>query len=496
VTKAGGEQTTIDGVVAASGVAADAAHERPSVSPGRTGAGPIAEVLRVSMPLMLVMGGNLLLMLVDRIALSRYSEATLLASGPAVFTGMTIIMFVTGTVGVTRAFVAQAHGRGAPDEAAEEGALGVLTAVLLGIALLAAEPLISAIPQLSDRPAESVALESVYLTWSTRFGAVMAINMALASYLNGVRRTRVPMTVGLMGQVVGAFLAVALIFGEFGFPEMGMAGSGVATLAAVSLMTFGYLLCLPRGFFAAFSRVLSRGRSSVVSSFWRRFRRGAPSGGASGLEELGNTSFIWIAALLGPTALAANNVAVSINYVAIIPVIGLAVGCSILTGNAIGARDFAAVHGALRATFVIASTWITLVAVFLIGFPELLLEPFGLTNSSQQAVDAAVTTSRVLCLYAVAFMFAMIGAAVLESFGLTRFVLLGRIAVVWCVSIPAILVIALGHRNEPDVLPVIWAVYSGLECLLGVIYLRRIRHAVRARDNQLLDRHLPDPEHV
>ncbi len=50
-----------------------------------TDPGPGREVIRVSLSLMLVMGGNLIMMLVDRIALARYSEGTLLASGPAVF---------------------------------------------------------------------------------------------------------------------------------------------------------------------------------------------------------------------------------------------------------------------------------------------------------------------------------------------------------------------------------------------------------------------------
>ncbi len=42
--------------------------------------GPVRELLRVALPIMLLMGGNLMLMLVDRVALARYSKATLLAS--------------------------------------------------------------------------------------------------------------------------------------------------------------------------------------------------------------------------------------------------------------------------------------------------------------------------------------------------------------------------------------------------------------------------------
>lgn len=237
----------------------------------RAGVSGAFEVVRVSLPLMFGMAGNLVMMLVDRIALARYSEATLIASGPAVFTGMTIIMFVTGIVGITRSYVAQAHGRGDDDGAADEGVVGMLLAA----------PLVTRIPELSDRPADSVALEAVFLEWSVRFGAVMAINMALASYFNGTRRTRVPMVVGLIGQAVGAIMDISLIFGRFGLPELGMRGSGIATFIAVFVMFAGYVVCLPRTFYSGFVRVLGGGARYVLKALRARLGKGARTAGSN-----------------------------------------------------------------------------------------------------------------------------------------------------------------------------------------------------------------------
>ncbi|MEU3711234.1 MATE family efflux transporter [Streptomyces catenulae] len=453
----------------------------------------VREVVQVSLPLMFGMAGNLVMMLVDRIALARYSAATLMASGPAVFTGMTLIMCVTGIAGITRSYVAQAHGRGDRDGAADEGAAGLLLALGLAAALLLTTPLIVRIPQLSDRPAASTALESVFLAWSVRFGAVMTVNAALASYFNGTRRTRVPMAVGLVGQAAGVVLDIGLVFGAFGLPELGMRGSGIATFLAVTVMLAGYLVCLPRAYFAAFARLTAGGARKLTVLLGRRLRKGAPAGGSGGLEELGHTSFVWITGLLGPVALAANNVVLSLNYVAVIPLVGLGIGCSVLTGNAVGDHRHARVPALLRATFAIGGAYVLVIACCQIFLPTLLLAPFGLDGADAATTGTAVGAARVVWMYAVAFLCSMVGGAVLESFGLTRFVLLTRIGVVWALSVPSILAVALTHRGDSGTVPVIWAVYALYEGVLAAVYLRRIRRAVATGENQLV-RPAPAPE--
>ncbi|MEU2717913.1 MATE family efflux transporter [Streptomyces sp. NPDC007205] len=160
--------------------------------------GAMREVVRVSVPLMFGMVGNLVLMLVDRICLARYSQDALKASGPAVFTATTVIMVTTGAVGITRSYVAQAHGRGDERGALDEGVNGFVLGLLLSALLLAATPLLTRVPQLSGQPAHIETLEAQFLGLSPLYGSVMTLNMALSSYFNGMGRTRIPMTVGIM----------------------------------------------------------------------------------------------------------------------------------------------------------------------------------------------------------------------------------------------------------------------------------------------------------
>ncbi|MET9301301.1 MATE family efflux transporter [Micromonospora aurantiaca] len=449
--------------------------------------GTMREVIGVSLPLLFGMVGNLVMLLVNRICLARYSQETLEASGPAVFTASAIIVFFTATAAITRSYVAQAHGRGEPKEAAEEGAAGLVLGALLALLLVLCAPLIERIPQLSTRPESSVALESVYLWWAAHFGAVMVLNSAVSSYFNGVRKTRVVMLIGLLGQAVEIVLTIGLVFGRFGLPELGMRGAGVSTLISALVMFAAYVCCLPKGFFAGFLRLVQAGRAVLLRKFSLRLRRGLPSGGAQWSEVMGQTAFVWIAAVLGTTALAANNVILSINYVAVIPLIGLGIGCSILTGNALGARDYPGIRRAITATVFIAGLYIVVVSFLQIVTPVWLLTPFGLQDADAATVQVAVDTSRVLWMYSVTFLFSMVGASVLESFGLARFSLLTRLVLVWGMSVPIIYGVSAANEGDPALLPTIWIIGSVFEAAIAAVTFWRIRKATRMQENNLVE---------
>lgn len=444
------------------------------------------EVIAVSAPLMFGMVGNLVLMLVDRISLARYSPETLAASGPAIFTATTVIMVTTGAVGITRSYVAQARGRGDNNDALEEGALGVVFAVLLSLVLLAITPLLIRVPEFSTQPETIKNLESQFLGLSTFYGAVMTTNMALSSYFNGMGRTRVPLVVGLVGQAVGLVMIFGLVFGHFGLPELGMRGSALGTLFAVAVMFVGYCIALPQGFVGVLGRVLGSGMARLGSSLWLRVRRGAPAGGSLGLEELGQTSFVWIIGLFGASALAANNVALSLNYAAVIPLIGLGLGCNILCGNAIGAQQFARVGHIMRVTIAVCGCYVVVIAFFQIATPTLMLAPFGLAEAGQEDFSIAIDTSRVLWTYAAAFMFSMVASSVLESFGLARFGFAVRIVLMWCLCIPIIVTIAATHREQAHLVPAMWLIFSFFEALMAGVCLWRIKKAIARSENQLL----------
>jgi MATE family multidrug resistance protein len=64
-------------------------------------------------------------------------------------------------------------------------------------------------------------------------------------FMEGLSQTKEPMFVALIGELLNIFLNIVLVFGFLGFPQLGLIGSGVATLIAriimVIMMTWIFL---------------------------------------------------------------------------------------------------------------------------------------------------------------------------------------------------------------------------------------------------------------
>lgn len=443
-------------------------------------------ILNVSLPLMGSMVGGLLMLFIDRVCLARYSNDTLTASGPAIYTASAITGFFVAVVGFSRSCVAQAFGRAGKGEAAYQGAIGILLGVVLAAVLLMMAPLIERIPFLSHRPAAIQQLESQFLYWSAYFGSVMTFNIALSSYFNGIGKTRITLVAGLIGQAVDAVMNIGLVFGKFGLPELGMRGSAIGTLIGALSISVCYVSFLPKEVWANVENLIVKRRGFLRTDVLPRLKKGLVLGVTAGIDNFGNAAFVWVIAVLGSIALAANNINLTVNYMGIIPVLGLGIGCSVLCGNAIGENNYALIPRILLVTLVIELAYIVVISFFQIATPGALLSPFGLADKPPEIQKASIATARVLWTYSLAFAFSMTGASVLESFGLTRFLFVTRLALMWIVSIPTVYAMTSTHVGNPGILPACWVVGSSFEAIIGVLYFWRIWAAVKKRQNGIV----------
>lgn len=62
--------------------------------------------------------------------------------------------------------------------------------------------------------------------------------MALVGFLRGIKNTKIPMAIFMLGSVVFLFFDYALILGAFGFPRMELQGSALASLIQYGVMLF------------------------------------------------------------------------------------------------------------------------------------------------------------------------------------------------------------------------------------------------------------------
>ncbi len=443
-------------------------------------------ILHVSFPLMGSMVGNLLMILIDRICLARYSSDTLAASGPAIFTATTIFTVFISIVGFSRSCVAQAYGRSGQNEAAHQAAVGIAIGIGFAVLLSLLSPLIELIPFLSNRPPAITQLESQFLFWAAQFGSVMVLNISLTSYFNGIGKTRITLIVGLIGQAVTVLATTGLVFGKFGLPELGMRGSALGTLAGTLVMLTCYLFQLPADVWRQL-RIVCTGRDAMLgASIASRMKQGFSLGAYSGIDTLGSTVFVWIIGGLGASALAANNIDLTLNFIGTVPLIGLSIGCSVLCGNAIGEGDYARIGRILFVTLAIELFYVAAISFFEIFTPALLLAPFGLANWPADIQRASIATSQVIWMFSLAYMLSRTGSCVLESFGLTRFLFGARLVFMWFLSIPVVYAVAASHGGNTDFLPGCWMIGAFFEGMVGLAYFWRVAAAVKKRQNGIV----------
>lgn len=114
-------------------------------------------------------------------------------------------------------------------------AVTLITAIGAAIFGLFREPLINLFISKEDAPeriAETLKYGKEYMLYMLIGLVPFGIGQAYSSVVRECGETRIPMIGSMAAVVVNLFLDYALIFGKFGFPEIGVRGAAIATVAA------------------------------------------------------------------------------------------------------------------------------------------------------------------------------------------------------------------------------------------------------------------------
>nr|WP_204115111.1 MATE family efflux transporter [Shimia biformata] len=238
--------------------------------------------------------------------------------------------------------------------------------------------------------------------------------MVFKNYLAGLERTRVVFWVTVIGAVVNAFANYALIFGNWGMPELGARGAAIASVLVQVVSLIGVILYALRVF--PDHRLFRRVWRPDVTFLSTVFRLGLPIGLTmlmeTGLFAASSVMIGWI----GTVPLAAHGIALQITSVFFIIHVGLANVATVRAGNAIGRND--PDHLARGAKAVIALMTVLALAAMVLFFvvPKVMMLPF--IDPSEPARDEILAIGATLLMVAGLFHFA--DAAQVVALGLLR----------------------------------------------------------------------------
>ena len=213
---------------------------------------------------------------------------------------------------------------------------------------------------------------------ATRYAKISSFSfflLTLSSTTNGVFRgvkdTKTSLYVAGSINIVNLFLDYVLIFGNLGFPEWGITGAAVATVAGNFigiLLQWSRLKKLP--FKISFFSCVSK------KDIWEIIRFAIPSGLQEANFSLSRLLGLTFILSLGTTAFAANQIGVAIEAISTMPGWGVAIACTALVGHSIGENNQNKSQEYTLYSTIIASIFMGVLAVFFFFIPKTLVSFF------------------------------------------------------------------------------------------------------------------------
>ncbi len=338
------------------------------------------------------------------------------------------------------------------------------------------EPIFAAMGQ-DDEVAR---LSGQYMVWLGLAMAPALLVTTLRSYLSALERPNVFLAVILFTWVLNVILNYALIFGNLGAPELGIAGAGIASLIG-NLAAFVLLARLSAR--ACPEYALFRNIHRADREFLRRvFRLGWPIG----LTNFAETGMFAAATLMmgwvGTVALAAHGVAMQIASLTFMMHLGLSQAITVRAGRAWGMGDRNLLRVASQAAMILslaASAATTVIFLTLPGFlVGLFVDPLDPETPAILTVGAS--------LLAVAALFQFVDSGQVMALGMLRGVQDTRVPMIiaatsyWLVGLPVSYFLGFTIRLEGIG---IWlGLTAGLACACLAMQFRFwTRHAGRPR---------------
>ncbi len=314
----------------------DAGARRARLEAGRT----LSEVVQLAWPIATAMLGDTAMGLVDTQLVGGLGANALGGVGIGTMLMWLGYAFVFGLMRGVKVRVSHAVGEGRARDAVRFAQAGALMGVCVGLLVWAlARDASWALTHLGITPVLHAPARE-FLAARTFGAPAVFVLSALVQYRQGLGDARTAMQVGLVGNVVNASLAYALIYGRAGMPALGVRGAGYATAATEMLQASVLLAVLWRDSRAGRAAVSAGGRAAVSLRDAARdvLAIGGPTGLHFLLETMAFTVFTALLGGVGAQEIAAHQIAVAVNRVSFLPGLAVAEAASVLVGRALGRR--------------------------------------------------------------------------------------------------------------------------------------------------------------
>ena len=366
--------------------------------------------------------------------------------------------------------VASATAKGDEREVRRSTRMGLWLSVIYGLAVtplfLFFEPILLAMGQ----EEEVARLGGIYMKWLGLSMVPALLVAVMRSYLSALELPNIILGITIFSAVFNAFLNYALIFGNWGAPELGIMGAGIASFVGSWL---GFVLI---ALFSARARPEHEIFRNLHKPDWEFFARVFRLGWPIGLTIFAETGLFGASTIMmgwiGTIALAAHGVALQIASLTFMMHLGISQAITVRAGRAWGRGDRVLLKVSSQAAMILSLITAALTIVLLLALPEFLIGLFvDPTDPDRPAILAVGTT-----LLAMAALFQLVDSGQVMALGMLRGVQDTRVPMVmaivsyWGVGLPVSYVLGFMLNLQG---PGIWlGLTVGLACACVLMQVR------------------------
>jgi MATE family multidrug resistance protein len=331
----------------------------------------VKTITKIAFPLSVAVSANLVMDIIDIAMVGRLGHKAVAAVGLAAFSNTLILALVGGIAAAVQGIVARRRGQGSTEPLCRPLNGGLFLALVIGVplAVLCYRLTPWFFSMISSDP-EVTALGVPFLR--TRYLAIPVAGMlyAFKGHWAGIERTKTYMLIILLMDIVNIAVNYVLIFGNLGFPALGVRGAAVGTVSALCVgmvvhFTVASLRHRKDGFLTA------RPDRTLLK---RIYQLAMPANMQEFFFSAGYIAFFWIVGKIGTAELAAMNVQVRVGIMMLIVAAALGQTSATLVSRTVGEGD---IDGAAQWGW--DSGKLGLIVSALLGLPLVLFPKFFLS---------------------------------------------------------------------------------------------------------------------
>jgi MATE family multidrug resistance protein len=359
---------------------------------------PLSEMIRLAIPSVATMTSFTVMQFIDALMVARISSdeaqraINIAAQGNGGVMSFVPLSIVMGISSMINTFVSQNLGAGQERKAAAYAWAGLWLALFASIAVVPyglAMPWIFELQHGGDAniSPQQIALQTQYAQVLV-FGAFFLLSArAISHFFYGLHKPSVVLIAALAGNLTNILGNWLLIYGNWGFPQLGVLGAAIATVIGTIIE-----LAIPLAVFLSASMHRKYATRTPWRFSWPHLRDLFKTGWAPALM-FGNEMICWaifMSALVGqfgPEQNAASWIALRYMHMSFMPAVGISIAIAAMVGKCMGAKrpDLAAKRAWMG--IYVAMAYMTLCGLAMVLFREPLVGYF-LQDAIKSATDA------------------------------------------------------------------------------------------------------------